>query len=266
MITVAVRFDPAVRALRGLQREIPGIASRVLTEFARVSVPAVQQDMPRAFDRPTPFTVNRLAFKASTREGLRSVVGVPDSRDENGRPTGSYMRPGALGAAARRQKKSEFMLARAGHLPPGWVMTPGSFMKGKLDGFGNVPGSYYKQIIRSLQIRTAGDRYFKGVSKASTARAVRMGVKSEFFAVGRGRNTMNKGGGWLPPGVYKRAGKKGERLEQYFKFMPRAAYKKRLDMPKVATEAVKAKGPAIWKSVMRDVATRFAEKTARASA
>jgi len=262
MITVAVRFEQSARAMRALSREIPGIASRVLTEFARVSIPAIQVGMPRAFDRPTPFTVNRVAFKASTRAGLRSVVGVPESRDANGRPTSEYMRPGALGAGKRNQRKSEFMLARAGHLPAGWVMTPGSFMRDKLDGYGNVPGSYYKQVIRSLQIRAPGDRYFKGVSKASKGRAARMGATSEFFAVGRGRNTLNKGGGWLPPGVYKRAGKRGERLEQYFKFMPRASYRKRLDLPKLAGDAVKAKGSAIWRSVMRDVATRFAQKAA----
>jgi hypothetical protein len=139
-------------------------------------------------------------------------------------------------------------------------MTPGSYMKGKLDGFGNVPGNYYRQIIRSLQIRVPGDRYFKGISKASQKRAARLGVATEFFAVGRGRNTLNKGGGWLPPGVYKRAGRKGEKLEQYFKFMPRAAYRQRLDMPKVAEAAAKDKGPAIWKSVMRDVVERFVEK------
>lgn len=260
MITVQVKFEDSARAMRALGREVPGIASRVLTEFARASLPVIQRDMPRAFDRPTPFTVNRVNFKASTRTELRAVVGVPESRDASGRSTSEYMRPGALGAAKRSQRKSEFMLARAGHLPAGWVMVPGSYLRDKLDGFGNVPGSYYKQVIRSLQIRTAGDRYFKGVSKASQGRALRMGVASEFFAVGRGRNTLNKGGGWLPPGVYRRAGKGGARLDQFFKFIPRASYKARLDMPKAATEAVKTKGPAIWQSVMRDVATRFAEK------
>lgn len=260
MIKVAVHFEQTAQAMRSLRRELPGIASRMLTEFARASVPAIQTDMPRAFDRPTPFTVSRVNFKAAMREDLRSMVGVPQSRDLNGRPTSEYVRPGALGAAKRNQKKSEFMLARAGHLPPGWVMLPGSFLRDKLDGFGNVPGSYYKQIIRSLQIRAPGDRYFKGVSKASQKRAERLGVQSEFFAVGKGRNTLNKGGGWLPPGVYKRAGRGGRRLEQYFKFMPRAAYDKRLDMPKIAVGTIKSKGPAIWRSVMRDVATRYAEK------
>lgn len=260
LITVDVKFDAAARGLRGLARELPGIASRVLTEFARASVPFVQRGMGSAFDRPTPFTVNRVGTVFATRETLRSMVGVPQSNDAAGKRTSEYLRPGALGAAKRNQKKTEFLLTRQGILPAGWVMTPGSTLKNKLDGYGNVPGSYYKQVIRSLQIRAPGDKYFKAISKASTARAVKMGAANEFFAVGRGRNTLAKGGGWLPPGVYKRAGAGGKKLEQYFKFMPRAAYRQRLDMPKIAVEAVKAKGPAIWQSVMRDVATRFTEK------
>jgi hypothetical protein len=262
-VTVDVRVDAAARGLRALSRELPGIGARVLTEFARASVPFVQRGMERAFDRPTPYTVSRVTAKFAERGNLRSVVGVPQSNDAAGRPKHEYLRPGALGAVRRNQKKTEFLLTRQGALPAGWIMTPGSFLKSKLDGYGNVPGSYYKQVIRSLQIRAPGDRYFKGVSKASAGRAAKMGVGSEFFAVGRGRNTMAKGGGWLPPGVYRRVAD-GKKLQQYFKFMPRAAYKRRLDMGALVVEAVKAKGPAIWKSVLRDVTTRVLEKQAMA--
>lgn len=260
MFTVTVSYLPVQRSLRALSREVPGIAARMLTEFARVGTTAIQTEMPRAFDRPTPFTVRRVSWKAAERTTLRSVVGIPESLEQSGKPTSEYMRPGVLGAARRNQKKTEFLLSKRGFLPPGWVMVPGSFLKNKLDGYGNVPGSYYKQVIRSLQIRESGDRYFKPVSKASQGRAARMGVASEFFAVGRGRNTLNKGGGWLPPGVYRRAGRRGDRLEQYFVFMPRASYEERLDMRKVVGDQVRAKAPAIWKSVMRDVALRVIER------
>jgi hypothetical protein len=260
MFTATVSYLPVQRSMRALSRELPGIASRMLTEFARVGSAAIQTEMPRAFDRPTPFTVRRVIWKAAERASLRSVVGIPESLEQAGKPTSEYMRPGVLGAARRNQKKTEFLLTKRGFLPPGWVMVPGSFLKNKLDGYGNVPGSYYKQVIRSLQIRESGDRYFKAVSQSSQKRALSMGVSSEFLAVGRGRNTLNKGGGWLPPGVYRRTGRRGERLEQYFLFVPRASYEERLDMRKVVGEQVRAKAPAIWKSVMRDVATRVIER------
>jgi hypothetical protein len=266
MFNVVMTYQHVPRSMRRLRAELPGVAARVLTEFARVGVEATQRAMPQAFDRPTPFTVKRVLFAPATKTDLRAATVIPDSNEAAGKPTSEYMRPGALGAARRNQKKTEFLLSRRGFLPTGWVMVPGSFMKDKKDGYGNVPGSYYKQVIRSLQIRQAGDRYSKGISKASQSRAARMGVSNEFFAVGQGRNTMNKGGGWLPPGVYRRAGRKGDRLDQYFVFMPRASYKKRLDMPRVVQAAVQAKAPAVWQSVMRDVATRVLEKAGRARA
>lgn len=265
MLTPVVSYQHVSRSMRQLGAELPGVAARMLTEFARVGTDATQRAMPQAFDRPTPFTVKRVLFVPATKTDLRSATVIPDSMDAAGKSTSEYMRPGALGAARRHQKKTEFLLSRRGFLPVGWVMVPGSFMKDKRDGFGNVPGSYYKQVIRSLQIRQAGDRYFKGVSKASQARASRMGVVSEFFPVGQGRNTLAKGGGWLPPGVYRRAGRKGERLDQFFVFMPRASYRKRLDMPQVVFSAVQSKAPAVWQSVMRDVAIRVLEKAGRAA-
>ena len=66
--------------------------------------------------------------------------------------------------------------------------------------------------------------------------------------------------------VFAFRGRKGDRLEQYFVFMPRASYKKRLDMPQVVLVAVQAKAPAVWQSVMRDVAQRALEKAGRVGA
>lgn len=241
-----------------LGREMPGVAARVLTEFARVTTSAQQREIPRAFDRPTPFTVKRVIYQAATRAQLVSKVGIPDSNEASGRPTSEYMRPGALGGG-RNQKRTEFLLSKRGHLPPGWIMLPGSFLKSKLDGFGNVPGSYYKQVIRSLQVRSAGDKYFKGISRASQKRATRLGVAAEFF-VAPVQNTMARGGGWLPPGIYRRAGRRGEKLQPYFRFVRRANYKKRLDMPKVALKEITAMAPRIWPSVMRDVAQRIIQR------
>lgn len=262
MFTVQISYLQASRSMRALNREVPRIAARMLTEFSRVTAAAEQREMPIAFDRPTPFTVKRVIWKAATRAELQSSVGIPESQEGMGKPTGEYMRPGALGSARRSQKKTEFLLAKRGFLPPGWVMVPGSTLKGRLDGFGNVPGSYYKQVIRSLQIRDASDRYFKPVSKASQARAARMGA-SEFFVAPVG-NRAARGGGSLPAGVYRRTGPGGQVLEMYFRFARKASYEKRLDMVKVARREVGLMAPRIWPSVMRDVATRTLEKAGRA--
>lgn len=262
LITGTVHYRHVTQALRDAGNEVPYATATFLTRLAMASRGRIQKAMPQKFDRPTGFTVRRVSYSPASRNSLRAMVGIPDSPDQAGRATSEYMRPGALGASARHQKKSEYLLSVMGYLPPGWVMVPGSFMKGRLDGYGNVPGSYYKQVIRDLQIKTT-----KGPPKprfgAAQRRAARMGVTAEFFAVGRGRNTLNKGGGWLPPGVYRRTGRRGDKLEQYFVFVPRAKYEKRLDIRDEVVETYREQGPSLWRASVVSVRARFAARAAR---
>jgi hypothetical protein len=262
LVDARVSHESASRALREVGSMVPYVAATFLTRIAKRAVYDVSMGISRSFKDPTPYTRGRVRATQASKSSLRAMVGIPDSPEQRGRSTSEYMRPGALGTSSRNQKKSEYLLSSMGYLPAGWVMVPGSFMKGRLDAYGNVPGSYYKQIIRDLQIKTT-----KGPPKprfaAANRRAARMGVTAEFFAVGRGRNTLNKGGGWLPPGVYRRTGARGEALQQYFLFVPRAKYQKRLDLTAIARETLKKDGPALWKTAVSEVAARFAAKGAR---
>lgn len=248
--------------MREVSRMLPRVAARTLTALASDSRKGIRSAISGGFDRPTPFTLTRVVFAPATAVNLRSTVGIPDSGAAGGKSTSEYMRPGAQGSRARYQKKSEYLLARMGYMPVGWVMLPGSFPRNKTDGYGNVPGSYYKQIIRDLQIKNT-----KGPPKprfgVAQRRAARMGVSNEFFAVGSGRNTLNKGGGWLPPGVYRRTGKGGAMLLQYFRFMPRAAYQKKIDIPSGVKDIVKQNAGLRWREAMTEVGAMFARNAGR---
>lgn len=258
-----MKFDVSVgskavsQSLQAHGRMVSYAAASALTSLARQTSFAVQGKMPQSFDRPTPFTVRRVAWQQADKSSLKAVMGIPASAAAAGRSTSEYMRPGFLSAFARMQKKTEFLLSRRGLLPAGWTMIPGSFLNKQLDGYGNVPGSYYKQVIRSLQVRSEGDRYFKGISKASQKRATRMGVTNEFFAAGPNNQGLSKSGGRLAPGVYKRSGPAGKKLLQYFQFVPKAKYEQRLDMGAVAMEVVQAQGQKIWQDAMTSMASKF---------
>jgi len=191
------------------------------------------------------------------KTSLTAEVYFPDSQAESGHATREYIRPGAEGSRARAQKKTEYLLTRMGYLPTGWVTTPGRYiMEGKLDGFGNMPGSYYKQIIRNLGIKnTKGPP--KPVSGASQRRAARMAVPNEFFAVKTGTNSLAKGGGWLPPGVYKREGKGGSTLRQYLKFVKKASYKQRLNVLAEVQTAVTTHLQTRWNESVKEITDRF---------
>lgn len=224
--------------LSGLKSQLPFAAAKTLTAIAGDVQKRLSERMPQVFDRPTPFTQRGVFVKRAEKSTLQAEVYIPESQAEQGKATREYMRPGTQGASARNQKKTEFLLTRAGWLPAGWVTTPGRFiMDGKLDGYGNMPGSYYKQIIRNLQIKYNG---IKPIPAASQKRAAKMAVDNEFFAVAPGANRLAKGGGWLPPGVYKRTGPGGHKVQQYLKFVRKASYKMRLDVGAEAMVAVNA--------------------------
>lgn len=238
------------------KRHVPFLVARMLTGLASDTQTHFKRRLPVAFDRPTPFTQRGVFMKRAEKTTLVSEVFFPQSQEERGRAQREYIRPGVNGATyARQQKKTEFLLTRMGVLPAGWVTVPGRYIQnGKLDGYGNMPGAYYKQIIRNLQLKTHA---LKPIPAASQKRAARMGVDNEFFAVTPGRNTLGKGGGWLPPGVWKRQGKGGRTLLQYLKFVRKASYRQRFDVKAEAETAVRGNLQRRWDTTVSELQTKF---------
>lgn len=235
------------------QRQVPFLLAKTLTAVAQDVREHFTKRLPVVFDRPTPFTQRGVFIKRAEKKDLNADVYFPQSQEQAGRAQREYIRPGAEGGR-RQQKKTEYLLTRMGWLPPGWVTVPGKKMP--LDGYGNLSGAYYKQVIRSLFIKnTKGPP--KPLPMAQQKRAARMGVASEFFAVAPGSNALAKGGGWLPPGVYKRTGRKGETLTQYLKFVKQATYRVRLDVRREAETAVRANLPQRWKESIKTLVDQF---------
>jgi hypothetical protein len=231
-------------------RMIPYVAATLATKLAGDVRGGVQRAMPQVFDRPEDFTIRGVYTKGATKVDMTSEVYFPESQEEQGRAKREYIRPGARGAASRRQKKTEYLLTRIGALPPGWVTTPG---KGaQLNEHGNLGGPVYRQIINVLQIRYNKP---KPVSARSTKAASRLNVAALFFAVPPGANKLGKGGGWLPPGVWKHL--PGGKITQILKFVKKASYQPRLDLKKIALEEVKRSIGARWRESIAVVAERF---------
>jgi len=234
-------------------RQLPYVAAVMLSKIAREDLrPGFQKRLPEAFDRPTDFTIRGVYTKPANARQLEAMVYFPESQEELGRAKREYMRPGAQGAAARRQKKTEFLLSRMGALPAGWVTTPG---KGaQLDQHGNIPGSVYKQIINVLQIRYNAP---KPVSARSAKAAKRLGVASIFFVVSPGPNKLSKGGGWLPPGVWRHL--PGGQITQILKFVKRASYQPRFKVKEEGVTIIRRVLPTRWREAVALIADRFAK-------
>jgi hypothetical protein len=266
-VSLHVKIDiaDAMRMVQSdLPKAVPYVMAATLSGMAQQVRDGTIKQLPIAFDRPTPFTLRSVFTKPATTYRLQSEVYFPESQEASGMARREYMRPGAEGTAARRQKRSEALLSKAGFLPPGWVTVPGRYaMASLLDGHGNIAGQYYRQIVRSLQLKTKVTRLAKPISAASQKRAARMGVENEFFAIAPGKNAMAAGGGWLPPGVYKREGKGGKVLRQYLKFVRRAAYKPRLDMQALAQKEVNQQAQAVFDKAFGQVMYKFAARDAK---
>lgn len=264
-INVKIDASNAVRLMQqDLPRAVPYVLASTLSGMAQRVRDKTVAALPVVFDRPTPFTQRSVFTKPATTYRWTSEVYFPESQESMGRARREYMRPGAEGASARRQKRSEALLTKAGVLPAGWVTTPGGYAeKNLLDGHGNMKGQYYRQIVRNLQLKTKVERLAKPISAPSQKRAARMGVENEFFAVTPGKNALAAGGGWLPPGVYKRTGKGGRSLLQYLKFVRKASYRQRLDMPTLAKAEIAASSQEVFDKAFGQVLRKFAMRDAQ---
>lgn len=235
-------------------RQLPYVAATMLSKIAREDLrPGFQKRLPEVFDRPTEFTQRGVFTKAASARNLQAEVYFPDSEEERGKPKREYIRPGAIGAASRNQKKTEFLLTRVGALPPGWVTTPGR--GAVLDRYGNISGRVYAQIINVLQLKANfGGR---SIAARSQKRAAKLGVDAEFFAIAPGPNRLAKGGGWLPPGVWKHL--PGRRITQILKFVKRAGYEPRFKVKEEGVKIVRKALPGRWREAVALISARFAQ-------
>ena len=235
-ISFKVDYKPLTKAfLEEMPRQLPFAAARTLTMLANDTRKALVKELPIAFDRPTNFTLKGPTATKATKESQTSSVEVPKSEMNDGKSKNEHIRPGAKGASQRHQKKTEWLLTQLGVLPAGWVTVPGSTMK--LDANGNLSGRTYRSIVNTLQLKV-NTKYAssRGITGKSQARAKRLGVPVEMFAVVPGSNSLAKGGGWLPPGVYRHM--PGRKLQQMLKFVRQAKYEQRLDLDQIANEVI----------------------------
>lgn len=262
MIELQMKVDiRAASVLFGdqLPKAMPYIEAGMLTRLAVGGREAVQKQMPVDFDRPTTFTVRGVRYESAKPRFLEAQVYIPDSQPSTGRAAREYLQPGVAGSQRRRQKRTEYLLSRTGWLPAGWVTTPGSSTAklGMIDANGNLRGRIYAQVVNVLQIKRADTKTARGVSARSQARAKKMGVQTEFFAVAPGKNALGRKGSWLPPGVYRRTGRNGEDLQQILKFVKQAAYQPRLDFEGTVRKHVEQEAQAAWRAASHAVFQKF---------
>ena len=129
------------------RRQIPFATALALTRTAQAAKREVHAEMLRAFDRPTPFTLNSLQVVPATKHTLHAEVKFREFASK-GTAAGKYLKPQVFGGP-RDAKRFEKNLRHAGALPPGKFIVPGR--DARLNQYGGQMPSEIVRILSALR-------------------------------------------------------------------------------------------------------------------
>jgi hypothetical protein len=144
------------------KKQIPFAMSLALNEAATIGQQAGVKEMKRVFDRPTPFILNSLRVKRSSKNRLIAEVGFKDVFGNFGEAVENILTPNIEGGS-RKPKGSEMTLRRAGILRSDEFIVPSRALK--LDRFGNIPKGTMNKIIAN--IGASGEQGFSANTPAA---------------------------------------------------------------------------------------------------
>ena len=236
-ITVETDLKAFEAAMTGLVKEqIPFATAYALTQTAKAAQKEVEREIPRVFDRPTPFTRQAIRIRPATKRRLQSEVLIKDFAAK-GNPAVKWLLAQVYGGP-RNLKAFEKLLARAGAMPAGWYAVPTSYAP--LDQHGNVSGSSINKILSQLQAARDTSTNESAANRMSRNSVGNRSKKrlSRYFAVLPGRERTRH----LKPGIYERiAFGFGSSVRPIFIYTPNAPrYKPRLRFDKIVRDTVQA--------------------------
>jgi hypothetical protein len=235
-VTFDTNIPQVQQALEQAASQVPFALSVAINNTLTLAQLTIQGQMPSVFDRPTPWVVNSLRLKRSTKTILSAELAFKDKNSaENSR---SMIEPNVFGGT-RHFKAMEARLMNMGYLPAGWNVVPGG--GASLDAYGNMSRGQISQLLNVLGTFTEAG-YNKANAK-TVARLAKGNVKKNVYgfvywvnpANGTGRNKK------LPPGVYQRVKTGfGSSLKPILIFVKRAQYRQRLDFNAIVQRTIGA--------------------------
>ena len=249
-----------VEGIEDLKRDLGDFSERrlnaaVATALTRTAVQVrdqIKAELPKVFDRPTPYTMNSLFARPARADRLESRVFFRDELavTQQGTPATNYLLPHVDGTP-RRLKRLERSLQAAGALPSGWFVVPGQ--GAPLDGFGNVSRGTIIQVLSQLRI-TLVSGFTRNLSfdRGREAAAIRR-AGGRYFVIPPGGN--------LQPGIYQRE-TIGRNITPVFIFVQSVAYQRRFDFYGMAKRFSDAALPAQVERAVRESAARLRAREA----
>lgn len=238
MIKITVDTKSIAAGLQAAQRKVDRCAAIALTQTAKHAQRAVIDEMPRVFDRPTPYALRGTRIKPANYKTGRLEASVEFRNDvSKGTPAEKYLHAEVFGGT-RRLKRFEVALQRISVLPAGMAAVPGQAMR--LDAFGNIPARSIVQILSYLQ--AFGEQGARANSTAETRAKLAKGTRSKYgyeLVVIRPGQKPKRGGKQLAPGIWKRTFTGfGSSLQPLIMFVRQPAYRARLPLDQIRDQAV----------------------------
>lgn len=224
-IKVETNFANVRAAMQKAASQVPFAASVALNKTADAARRDVVDNMRNVFDRPTPWVLNSLRVKRSTKASLVAEVAF---KDKNSVESSRSMIEPHVFSGKRRFKAMEVRLWKAGYLPDGWNAVPGE--AANMDGFGNMSPGQISQLLNVLGTYTEAG--YNKANERTVARLAKGNVKKNQYGFVYWVNRVgDPKGRHLQPGVYQRFTTAfGTSLKPVLIFVKRANYKARLPM------------------------------------
>lgn len=209
MIKIEIKgMDRVQRLLGSAAKQVRFATAVALTRTAKKGSERLQKEMQRQFDQPTPW-IGRGTFSSGAKPvTLEARFGVKDRQ-------ALYVKE-HFSAGRRAQKPFERVLRSMGVLPADYRAVPGAGLQ--LDSRGNPNRNQLREILGALKSRVA----------VAKGRGRRMQLQA-YFVIPPGHASH------LHPGVWQRTGRA---ITPVLIFVAAAAYRRRIDLPRLAQKLV----------------------------
>ncbi len=247
-ITVTVDTAGVRRLFDRIAKESPKLALDAINHGAFAARKAINAEIAKKFDRPTPYTLNALFVAQARRNKLQARVWFKDlEAKSSGRSRGHYLTTQTFGGV-RAWKQFEARLNRVGALPAAHYAVPSPAFP--LDAYGNPKRSEITKIMSWLgafdEIGYSANKTAAGKAKAKRGTRSRRGY-AYFMASKTNPRTRH-----LRPGIYlKTRFGFGWAIKPMLLFVPQSGYTQRLRFFEVgydaARDAIRRSLAAAWK-------------------
>lgn len=220
-------LTPKLSAMQA--KQMPFAIALSLTRTGQAVRKDLTDELSKAFDRPTRYTLGALAALPATKSKPTATVLIKEDSAKGTAP--SKFLAAEVAGGQRKAKRFERALQIKGILPAGWLAVPGRAVS--LDSSGNVPGPLYVAVLSDLKAFAETGYLANRVTKAE-ARASKGARKhkraSRFFVVrpgARGQAGIYRitGAGVEPVFIFVRSVQYGPRYK-FFELAERSALRR----------------------------------------